>query len=819
MPELPAGTVTFLFTDVEGSTRLLNELGDAYAGVLEDHRTIVREAFSRHEGVEVDTQGDAFFVAFPRATEALAAATEVRGGLAMGPVRVRMGLHTGEPLLTPQGYAGIDVHRAARIAAVGHGGQILVSQSTRDLVGGDGLRDLGVHRLKDLTAPERIYQLGAESFPPLKSLSRGNLPVAATPLIGRVRELSELASVLRRETRLVTVTGAGGSGKTRLAMQVAAELVDDFRDGAFFVPLAPIQDAALVGPTIAQHAEVRTIEDLTDAAALILLDNFEHVLAAADELAALLAGAPQLKLLVTSRARLRVTGEHEFVLEPLGETEAVQFFLERARAVRREVRFEPAVTDICRRLDGLPLALELAASRVKVLDPLLLLERLGRSLPVLTGGPRDAPERQQTLRGTLEWSYALLDPRLQQAFRRLAVFRGTFSIEAAELVAGADLDALSGLVDWNLLKPMGDGRLLMLETIREFGIELLDASGERDDVRERHLDFFLDLAEEAEPRLTGPDQREWYGRLGNEQDNIREALGYACDKGDGERALMLAGTIWRFWWNRGDTSEAAHWYTRAFGIADGASVKARARAVLGMAHVDESRGDRVSAHRRFEEAADLFSSIDERRWQLIALIHLVGLSREFDGPLRADQLAEEVRQLAEATGDIRASSLLTLNVAGGRLERGEDVEDLDAIRSSAEDALEGLRSIADPYGVASALFLLGQIALRSGDADAASAYLRECIELSRQIDDRQSLTATLVLAAATAFARGEADLGARLWRSFEALCDVYGFSLELGPWLDGVRAAAQQAAGKDLGPSTEVDLDEVIDLALSAVAP
>ncbi|HEU5279356.1 MAG TPA: adenylate/guanylate cyclase domain-containing protein [Gaiellaceae bacterium] len=814
MPEFPAGTVTFLFTDVEGSTKLLQELGDAYGGLLEDHRALVRDAFSHHNGVEVDTQGDAFFGAFPRAKDALAAAADVREALATGPVRVRMGLHTGEPLLTSQGYVGIDVHRAARIAAVGHGGQILVSQSTRDLVGGDGLRDLGVHRLKDLTAPERIYQLGDYDFPPLKSLSRSNLPVAATPLIGRLSELSELKEMVRG-ARLVTITGAGGSGKTRLAMQVAAELVDDFRDGAFFVPLAPVQDAALLGPTIAEHTAVRTLDDLGGAEALILLDNFEHLLAAADELVLLLARAPQLKLLVTSRARLRVTGEREFVLEPFGEADAVKFFLERARAARREVRFEPAVADICRRLDGLPLALELAASRVKVLDPLILLERLGNILPMLTGGPRDAPERQQTLRATLEWSYALLDARLQQALRRLAVFRGTFSLEAAERVGGADLDDLAGLVDWNLLKPVGDGRFLMLETIREYGLELLDASGETAAVRDRHLDFFLGLAKEAEPRLTGPDQREWYGRLRTEQDNIREALGYACDARDGERALMLAGTIWRFWWNRGDTHEADYWYARAFAIGERASVTARARAIVGMAHVDESRADLASARRRFEEAAGLFRSIGETRWLIVSLIHLVGLSRDFDDPDRAEQLTQEARELAEQTGDVRAASLITLNQARLCLDGDGD---LDEIKTSCEEALEGLRSIADPYGVASALELLGHVALRRGHADEACAYVRESIHLSRSIDDRQSLASTLVLAAAAAFARSEVDVSARLWDAHEALCDVYGFAPAVEPWLDEVREAAQKAAGPRAGGAAELDLDGATELALAAVS-
>src|SRR5439155_5467372 len=334
VPELPAGTVTFLFTDIEGSTRLLQELGEDYAGVLAEHRNTLRDAFARHGGVEVDTQGDAFFVAFGRARDAFAAAVEARDALDRGPVRVRMGLHTGEPLLTEQGYVGIDVHRAARIAAAGHGRQILVSQSTRDLVGPDGLRDLGRHRLKDRTAAERVYQVGDGEFPPLKSLNRTNLPIASTALIGRERELAELRDLFAGGARLVTITGAGGSGKTRLALQVAAELADAYPDGVFFVALAPIPDAGLVRSAVAQSTEVRQIEELSQAASLLLLDNFEHLLPAADNLASLLAVAPDVKLLVTSRVRLNLSEEREFPLEPLPQEDAVTFFLDRARAVR-----------------------------------------------------------------------------------------------------------------------------------------------------------------------------------------------------------------------------------------------------------------------------------------------------------------------------------------------------------------------------------------------------------------------------------------------------------------------------------------------------
>jgi len=375
--ELPTGTVTFLFTDVEGSTRLLHELGDAYVDALGKHRKALRECFARHGGVEVDTQGDAFFVAFARASDALAAAADGQAALETGPIRVRIGLHTGEPLVTEEGYVGIDVHRAARIAAVGYGGQILVSQSTRDLAAPAALRDLGDHRLKDLTAPERIYQLGEGDFPPLKSLNTTNLPVASNPLVGRETELAELTGMLTNSERLVTLTGPGGSGKTRLGLQVGAELLEDFPGGVFFVPLASLSAPELVRPAIARAAGVRQLEELAGRRALLLLDNFEHLLGAATEVAALLEAGGSAKVLATSRAPLRVHGECEFAVDPLLETDAVELLVQRARSVRRDFAPDEHAKEICRRLDGLPLAVELAAARLRSLDSAALLERLG----------------------------------------------------------------------------------------------------------------------------------------------------------------------------------------------------------------------------------------------------------------------------------------------------------------------------------------------------------------------------------------------------------------------------------------------------------
>jgi predicted ATPase len=434
----------------------------------------------------------------------VAAAAEAQRALGDGPVRLRMGLHTGEPLRSEEGYVGFDVHRAARVAAAGHGGQVLLSQATAELAGVD-VRDLGLHRLKDLTAPERLFQLGTEDFPPLNTLHETNLPVPATPFLGRDREIDQIEALLRRPgVRLVTLTGPGGSRKTRLSLQAAAAAADAYDRGVWWVPLASLVDPALVETTASRALGSKDTLSAAvgDKRLLLVLDNFEHLLEAAGAVDETIGSCPHLTVLVTSREPLHVHGEWEVAVDPLREPEAVDLFVQRALAVNSEFAPNGEVAEICRRLDCLPLAIELAAARVKVLSPSVLLERLEQRLPLLAGGSRSAPERQRTLRATIVWSYDLLTASERDLFARLAVFAGGCTLEAAEEICDADIDAIASLVDKSLLRRTGD-RYWMLETIREFAAERLDQIVDAGMLRDRHAAFYVALGERARPELRG----------------------------------------------------------------------------------------------------------------------------------------------------------------------------------------------------------------------------------------------------------------------------------------------------------------------------
>jgi predicted ATPase len=759
--ELPTGTVTFLFTDIEGSTRLLHELGDAYADALAEHRRVLREAFARHGGVEVDTQGDAFFVAFARASDALSAARDANDGCD-GPIRVRIGIHTGEPLVTDDGYVGIDVHRAARIAAVGCGGQILVSRSTRDLTGADELRDLGLHRLKDLTAPERIFQLGEGDFPPLKSLNTTNLPVASNPLVGRETELAELTSMLADSVRLVTLTGPGGSGKTRLGLQVGAELLDLFPGGVFFVSLAPLSGPELVRSAVARAAGVREPEELGHRRALLLLDNFEHLLDAAPEVAALLAAGNEAKVLATSRAPLRVQGECEYAVDPLPEDDAVELLVQRARSVRRDFVADECATEICRRLDGLPLALELAAARLRSLDPATLLERLDRRLPILTAGARDAPARQRTLRATIEWSYDLLPAELQRLFARLAVMAGTFSLDAAEQVAGATVETLGAIAEASLVKPLVGTRFLMLETIRELAFEHFDELGEVAELRERHARYYhaialsacldTDVAAEQRPEIVLPDVA-----------NLRAALTWALETDQIEFGLDFLVAMEQFW-VLGYTAEGMRWFSSFLEHADEAPPLLRARALRSFGSSAHFAGEFDLAERLAKESLAEYERLEDDHG-IAVLLHRLSIFALMRGELeRARALAERSLELHRRKANDKGAVQPLALLGAIELQAGNRPQGLALLEESAE--LAG--RIGWRWWRAGTLSALADVALTEERAGDARELLRESLDLGLQISDRVGLSWYLSQFALTLGLEARTAEAGRIWGAVEA---------------------------------------------------
>ena len=592
MRDLPTGTVTLLFTDIEGSTRLLDELGDRYAEVFAEHQRALRTAFGSRGGVEVNTHGDAFFYVFERATDAVAAAADGQAALASGPVRVRMGVHTGEPTPTGGDYLGPDVHRAARVMAAAHGGQVLVSETTRQLLDREAeLRELGEHRLKDVGSL-RLYQLGAANFPPIRSLSQGHIPVPLDPIVGRKRELADLIRLLARDgARLVTLTGPGGIGKTRLALAASGELVEAFRDGVTVVELASIREPEHVLSAVAEAVGVQgdVVAHLGNREQMLLLDNLEQVVGVAPDLARLLTRCPGLRVLATSREPLRIAGEREFPLPTLPEAPAVELFRQRAVAVRPDFEGGYAeIAELCRRLDSLPLAIELAAARVKVLALPELLDRLDRLLPVLAGSRRDLPERHQALRGTIQWSYDLCSEEERTLFRRMAVFAGGATLSAVEAVCEAELDVLQALVDKSLVRRDGD-RFTMLETIREYAGERLADSGEIDGLSRRHAEHFVALAETVEAERAEVGLTGWHERLRPEWDNFRAVFAWSLESGEVELGLRLAGAISFAWLDQNLIAEG----NRVFGeLLHAGPGRRRGRQSEGALRVEHDRRSR-----------------------------------------------------------------------------------------------------------------------------------------------------------------------------------------------------------------------------------
>jgi predicted ATPase/class 3 adenylate cyclase len=815
---LASGTLTFLFTDIEGSTQLWERHPQAMVAVLARHEALLRGAITAADGVIFKLVGDSVCAAFASAQAAVTAAlaaqralhTEAWGamGLPQGqPLRVRMALHTG--LVEERGgdYFGLPLSRIARLLSAGHGGQILLSLATEQLVRehlpfGVALRDLGIHRLKDLSLPEQIFQLVApnqqSSFAPLQTLNahRTNLPAQPTPLIGRGREIATMAALLRQaDVRLATLSGPGGSGKTRLALQIAAELLDDFADGSYVVNLAPISDPNLVATTIAHTlgvAEVasRPVEEslhtfLHMKRMLLLLDNFEQVLDAAPLVAKLLAAAPGLKLLVTSRALLHLYGEHEFAVPPLGlppikerpfdaaqgkrlttnvraadsrdsitQYESVRLFIARAQAAKANFTVTnddaQAIAAICNRLDGLPLAIELAAARIKFFSPEALLARLERRLLVLTGGPRDLPVRQQTLRNTIEWSYNLLDTGEQALFRRLGIFVGGCTLEAAEAVAsdlrteneqlkhGPDnhtfsfldsqfsiLNLIESLTDKSLLQHIegldGEPRFTMLETVSEYAIEQLEQSREAEGIRRQHANYFLALAEAAELHRYTPTQSMWLLRLDADHDNMRAALAWSqTPAASMDIGMRLAGALQWFWYIRRYKSEGRAWFERVLQQSASAAAPARAKALYGAGRF---QSDGRQANALIEQALVLLRELGDKPGMADALLNLGRVAR-----LQGDY-ERSAKHLQESLALFREQQIMW-GVVWALISLGDvalDQGDAAQAQQPVQEALELAESLGDTYGNMWARCLLGRLAHLQGDLGRAAKLLEESL--------------------------------------------------------------------------------------------
>ena len=851
--EPDGATLTFLFSDIEGSTRLEQAIGTrAYGVVRERHRVLLREAFAACGGEEQGTEGDSFFVIFRSARGAIAAALAAQRSLAAepwpdgAPIHVRMGVHSGEARTEAGSLVGIDINRAARIAAAAHGGQVLVSGATRSLVRDEALegisfRDLGSHRLKDLDEPERLYQLVADGlrseFPPAKTVGArpNNLPTQLTSFVGREAERAAVGSLLAGH-RLVTLTGPGGTGKTRLSLEVAAGVVDDFPDGVFFVPLDAVRDPGLVPSQIAaslglaetgsRAARDLVVDWLARKTVLLVLDNFEQVVEAAPAVADLLRSVPGLKLVVTSRAALRISGEHEYPVPGLPSPpdlaglsaleraqlpvedreveagglavyESVRLFIERATAVKPDFQVTndnaPAVAAICARLRGMPLAIELAAARVKLLSPDAILARLTHQLATLGGGSRDLPERQQTLRGAIAWSYDILDAGDRRLLERLSVFRAGIDLEAAEAVCGPAeeidrdvIDGLGELADQSLLRVI-DGtevRFQMLESIREFAAEMLTARGEAEAVRARFGAWFLGLAEQARPMLAGPDQRRWLDRIELEHDNLRAALDRAVAAEDAETAIGLAFALWRFWQMRGhlfearrrlDAMAAAAWSRR--------SPVLRARLMEALGGVCWWQADVPSMRVAYEEAVGLWRADGDRTELANALYNysfcftMPANPREAPGNTDPDGIGlaslGEALDLYRALGDERGQA----NVLWGMGNKQYFSTDPGAGVAAMTEALEIYRRVGDRTMEAWTLHMLGSAKLRLGDTETSRGLFGAALRLFHESGDASGLTMVFDDMASQAAYDGDPERAARLWGAARSLTASTGAGL------------------------------------------
>ena len=792
---LPAGTVTFLFADIEGSTHMLTALGDRFGVVRARSRELVRAACSRFGGHEVDWAGDGVFLAFERARDAVAAAAELQRALAEEPwgpretVRFRIGIHTGEPKLDGEGYVGMDVVVAARICSAAHGGQVVISRATRELVGeapltGTSLRPLGEHRLKDVPEPEPLFQLVgpglADAFPPLSTLGGATLPTLHHRLVGRAVQVEAIQTLLARPgVRLVTITGPGGTGKSRLALEVAAEAA--VRRPVHLVGLASISDPALVPAAIARTLGVREsperplVTSIADALkgtrALLYLDNFEHLAPAVEHVRALLDAVADLDVLVTSRAALRLSDEHVLPLDPLPVHEAVELFQELAasRGVALRDGTRPTISEICRRLDCLPLAIELVAARLTFLSPSQLLQALEGSAALDLPGPVDLPERQRTLRATLDWSYGLLTGGQQALHGALAVFAGGCTLEDARAVAGAPstfLADLEALVLGSLVRGSAAGeevRLAMLETVREHVFARLESEGALEELRGRHAELFLSLALSADEGLAGSEQASWAERLERDLDNLRTALDWLVTSGRTEDALRATCALERFWRAKAHLTEARRRLEFGLELSEALPADARALGLRSAAHMAMGQSDWDAAVPLLEEAIALFRESGNAYDEVVALGYLSFVELRRNDVDRAERLGLAAVEVARGIGDDRAVAVALMALGDIAWVKG----DHDRSLAQYDEAVALSRRAGDPLLVVDAVYNLGMAAFQGGDRERAGRAFEEALQLASELRDAPHTAAVQFMLAELAALNG--DLAAAGEHALESL--------------------------------------------------